>query len=181
MKKIFGVIAACSATSVLAAEPVLTCKLGPRPSQNVAVVRDLKIASTYVYYLQHGKVRTPFFGSLDNSRGSLVNAQCVGKKQRALIVSGEFTANALQGFAITHFPDSDRPERLDFAEKNRPMRLYLAPHEMLIVVATGGFGETDAKYVAYRHVAGLSEQYEAQGMNELPSPSGFDVFNLNDR
>jgi hypothetical protein len=181
MKKIFGIVAVCSAASVLAAEPVLTCKLGPRPSQNVAVVRDLKIASTYVYYLRHGKVRTPFFGSLDNSRGAMVNAQCVGKKQRALIVSGEFTANALQGFAITNFPDSDRPERLDFAEKNRPTRFYVAPHEMLIVVATGGLGETDAKYVAYRHVAGRSEQDEARGMNELPSSSGFDVFNLNAR
>lgn len=181
MKKIFCVIAICSATSVPASELVLTCKLGPRPSQSVAVVRDLKIASTHVYYLQHGKARTPFFGSVDNSRGSFVHARCVGKKQRALIVSGEFTANALQGFAITNFIDSDRPERLDFAEKNRPMRLYLAPHEMLIVVATGGFGETDAKYVAYRHVAGRGEQDESQGMNELPSPPGFDVLNLNDR
>ena len=83
MKKIFSVIAVCFATSAVAAEPVLTCKLGPRPSQNVAVVRDLKIASTHVYYLQYGKVRTPFFGSLDNSRGVMVNAQCVGKTQRA--------------------------------------------------------------------------------------------------
>jgi hypothetical protein len=181
MKKIFCVIAMCSATSAPAAELVLTCKLGPRPSQSVAVVRDLKIASTHVYYLQHGKVRTPFFGSLDNSRGSFVHVQCVGAKQRALIVSGEFTANALQGFAITHFPESDRPERLEFAEKNRPMRLYLAPHEMLLVVATGGFGETDAKYIVYRHVSGRGEQDEAQGKNELPSSPGFDVLNLKGR
>ena len=181
MKKIFSVIAVCLATSAVAAEPVLTCKLGPRPSQNVTVVRDLKIASTYIYYLQYGKVRAPFFGSLDNSRGAMVNAQCVGKTQRALIVSGEFTANSLQGFAVTYFADLDRPDRLDFAEKNRPMRFYVAPHEMLIVVATGGLGETDAKYLAYRHVAGRSEQDEAQGMNELPSSSGFDVFNLNAR
>lgn len=111
----------------------------------------------------------------------MVNAQCVGKTQRALIVSGEFTANALQGFAITYFADSDRPDRLDFAEKNRPMRFYVAPHEMLIVVATGGLGETGGKYLAYRHVAGRSEQDEAQGMNELPSSSGFDVFNLHAR
>lgn len=181
MKKILCVIAICSATNVPAAELVLSCKLGPGPSQSIAVVRDLKIASTHVYYLRHGKVRTPFFGSLDNSRGSLVHAECVGKKQRALIVSGEFTANALQGFVITNFPDSDRPERLDFAEKNRPIRLYLAPHEMLVVVATGGYGETDSKYVAYRHVAGRGEQGEARAINDLPSPQGFDVLNLNER
>jgi hypothetical protein len=181
MKKILGIIAICSAATASAAELVLTCKLGPRPSQSIAVVRDLEIASTYVYYLQHGKARTPFFGNLDNSRGSFVHAECVGKKQRALIVSGEFTANALQGFAITNFPDSNRPERLDFAEKSRPMRLYLAPHEMLIVVATGGFGETDAKYVTYRHIAGSGEQDQAQGINELPSRPGFDVFNLSGR
>ncbi|MEO5934733.1 MAG: hypothetical protein ABIQ08_14435 [Duganella sp.] len=181
MRKIFCVIAICSATNATAAELVLTCKLGPGPSQSVAVVRDLKIASTHVYYLQRGKVRTPFFGSLDNSRGSFVRVECVGKKQRALIVSGEFTANALQGFAITNYPGSARSERLDFAEKSRPMRLYLSPHEMLIVVATGGFGETGAKYVAYRHVAGRGEQDQAQGMNDLPSPPGFDVLDLNDR
>lgn len=181
MKKIFCIIAAGFATSVPAAETVLICKLGHQPSQSVAVVRDLKIASTHVYYLQYGKVRTPFFGSLDNSRGALVHAQCVGKKRRALIVSGEFTANALQGFAIANSPDSDRLERLDFAEKNRPMRIYLAAHEMVIVVATNGFGETNGKYVAYRHVAGRGEQDEAQGMSELPTLQGFDVFNLNNQ
>ena len=115
---------------VSSAETIVTCKLGPKPSQSITVVRASKIASTHVYYLQYGKVRTPFFGSLDNSRGSLVHVQCVGKKRRALIVSGEFTANALQGFAIANSSDSDRLERLDFAEKNRPMRIYLAAHEM---------------------------------------------------
>lgn len=174
-------MAVCFAPGVGSAETIVTCKLGPKPSQSITVVRASKIASTHVYYLQYGKVRTPFFRSLDNSRGSLVHVQCVGKKRRALIVSGEFTANALQGFAIANSPDSDRLERLDFAEKNRPMRIYIAAHETVIVVPTNGFGETDGKYVAYRHVARRGEQDEAQGMSELPTLQGFDVFNLNNQ
>lgn len=59
------------------------------------------------------------------------------------------------------------------------MRIYLAAHEMVIVVPTNGFGETNGKYVAYRHVAERGEQDEAQGLNELPTLPGFDVFNLN--
>ena len=179
MKNFFSVLAVCFVTNVTAAETVLTCKIGPGPFQRLRVVRDSKIASTHVYYLQQGKVRTPFFGSRDNSRGSSVHAQCVGKKRRALIVSGEFTANALQGFAIANSPDSDRLERLDFAEKSRPMRVYLAAHEMVIVVATNGLGETNGKYVAYRHIAGGGEQGDVQGINELPTLPVFDVFNLN--
>jgi len=154
MKTLIGVVATCIASSAFGAELVTKCDLGGSPSQKISVVRDSKIATTYVYYLREGKLRTPFLGDRDRSRGSDYQVECAGKKSRALIVSGEFTANALQGFAVTKFSGAEGMERLDFAEKSRPAMLYLAPHEMDVVIATFGHGDTDSKYIVYRRAAG---------------------------
>jgi len=165
----------CIASSAFGAELVMKCDLGGDPSRKISVVRDSKIASTYVYYLQQGKMRTPFFGDRDRSRGSDVQVECAGKRRRALIVSGEFTANALQGFAMTNFPGAEVPERLDFAEKRRPTWLYLAPQEMYVVIATFGHGDTDSKYVVYRRGAG---EDAVDSVDQLPSTDGFEVVNM---
>ena len=162
-----------------AAEVVVKCKLGPLPSQQIEVIRDSEVASTYVYYLQQAGVRKPFFGTLEQSRGATVLADCVGKRIRALVVSGEFTSNAIQGFVVAFLSGQKTAARLDFAEKSRPTRLYLAPREMLVVVPTYGYGETDAKYALYRHQTGNgTSQDEVMGINYLPPPLGFDVVRL---
>lgn len=162
-----------------AAELVVKCKLGTLPSQQIEVIRDSEVASTYIYYLQQAGVRKPFFGTLEQSRGATVRVDCVGKKIRALVVSGEFTANAIQGFVIAFPPGQKTAARLDFAEKSRPTRLYLAPREMLVVVPTHGYGETDAKYALYRHRMGNGiPPDEVMGANSLPPTLGFDVVRL---
>lgn len=176
-----SIVFACFAPSLSAAEKVLECKLGRDGADKIAVIRDSKIASTHVYYLQQGTQCTPFFDSQEKSRGSDVQVDCVGKKMRALVVSGEFTANALQGFAITQFADRKKPERLDFAEKSRPTWLYLSPRVMSVVVVTDGHGDSDAKYVIYRHMAGNIEADSVDAVNELPPSSETEVVQLKSR
>lgn len=159
-------------STVNAAELVKSCILGADSSQRVSIIRDSKIASTYVYSLQQQGVRTPLFGTPEQSRGDSVKAECVGHRQRALIVSGEFTANALQGFVIAYPPSAAAPERLDFAEKMRPGWLYLGPHEIKVVFANSRYGESNANYVMYRHIFGKSDDDQSVPLEELPSPSG---------
>lgn len=169
---IYFLFALTSSTS-FAAELVKSCDA----EAPLAIVRDSKIADTHIYYLQQGDKRRPVFGDPDQSRGSDVVAECVGKNTRALAVSGEFTANALQGFVITRPPGSSTLERLDFAEKSRPQWLYLSKHEIIAVVPTLGYGETSAKYMAYRHTVG-SNADRAEAIDQLPPASGFEVIKL---
>lgn len=166
-------LALTSSTS-FAAELVKACDVGVP----LAIVRDSKIADTHIYYLQQGGKRAPVLGDPDQSRGSDVIAECVGKNTRALVVSGEFTANAVQGFVITRPPGSSTPERLDFAEKSRPQWLYLSKHEIIAVVPTLGYGETNAKYVTYRHTIGLPGADRVDATDQLPPASGFEVIKL---
>ncbi|MQA20323.1 hypothetical protein [Rugamonas rivuli] len=174
MKLATSLLFLLTASTSHAAELVKSCDIGTR----LAITRDSRIADTHVYYLQEGKKRSPVFGTPDQSRGSAVHAACVGKKVRALVVSGEFTANALQGFVITHRPGSATPERLDFAEKSRPQWLYLSPHEVIAVIPTLGYGETNAKYVAYHHIVGEPGADRVDATNQLPPSGGFEVVNM---
>jgi hypothetical protein len=165
-------------STAFASEPVKVCQLGDARSYVVTVVRDARIASTHIYYLEHNGKRSPLFGTPEQSRGSAVEVACVGNKRRGLVLSGEFSANALQGFAISYSPATNRLERLDFAEKSRPAWLYLAPDEMIVVVNTLGYGEINTKYVAYRHQAGNAGEAMVEGIDQLPTAAGFEVVHL---
>lgn len=178
MKSFIAILGICLAPASYAAELVKACDVGTHPAHRVEIIRDSQIASTHIYYLRQSGKRTPLFESPERSRGDSVLAECVGKKSRALIVSGEFTANARQGFVITYHPGSEVPERLDFAEKATPHWIYLGPQEIIVVIPTFGYGETDAKYVAYRHLTGQIDGDRVDAMNQLPAQSGFEVIRL---
>jgi hypothetical protein len=179
MKLIIGTLCMFFVSICSAEELVKTCRLGTQPDRNIAIVRDSKIADTHIYYLRRGADRTPFFNDAYQSRGSSVRVECVGKRTRALLVSGEFTANSLQGFVINFTAGSSSPERLDFAEKNRPQRIYLNSHEIIVVVPTHGLGETNARYVAYHHTVGRADADSANAIDKLPSQKDFEVIELN--
>jgi hypothetical protein len=66
-------------------------------------------------------------------------------------------------------PKNGKVERLDFAEKNRPAWLYLSPSDTTIVIHTNGYGETNKKFVAYRHSFGSAAEAQVVPMDELPS------------
>ena len=162
----------------VAAELVTTCDLGGKASSRVDVVRDSKIADTYVYYLRQKGSKRPFFEDKDSSRGSSVQIACVGSHARALVVTGEFTANALQGFVLSRNPKNAVVERLDFAEKNRPAWLYLSPSETDVVIPTHGYGETNKKFVVYRQFVGSGAEPQVVPTDELPARDGAEVIKL---
>jgi hypothetical protein len=161
-----------------AAELVTTCDIGGKTSSRVDAIRDSRIADTYVYYLRQNGTQRPFFGDTDSSRGSSVQIACVGSKERAFVVTGEFTANFLQGFVLSRNPISGVVERLDFAEKGRPAWLYLSPSETTVVIPTYGHGETNKKFVVYRHFVGSAAEPQVVPMDELPSQAGAIVIEL---
>lgn len=158
------------------AELVGSCDLGR--TMRVDVIRDERIADTHVYYLrQHGK-KQPFFRERNISRGSSVQVDCVGQQLRALVVTGEFTSNFRQGFVIRANPKSGRADRFDFAEKSRPVWLYLALSESTVVIPTNGYGESNKKYVAYRHTIGSNAEPAVIALDELPDQGTGEMISL---
>jgi len=164
-----------------AAEVVKTCDVGSKAGTRVDAIRDSKIADTYVYYLRQNGSTHPFFEDKDSSRGSSVQIDCVGSHARALVVTGEFTANFLQGFVLSRNPASGVIERLDFAEKNRPAWLYLSPSETDIVIPNYGYGETSKKFIVYRHFVGSGVEPRIVPVDELPARAGAEVIELGGR
>ena len=164
-----------------AAELVKTCDVGSNAGSRVDAVRDSKIGDTYVYYLRQNDATRPFFEDKDSSRGASVHIACVGSHTRALVVSGEFTANFLQGFVLSRSPVNGLVERLDFAEKNRPSWLYLSPSETAVVIRTNGYGETNKKFIVYRHFTGADTEPQVVPMDELPARAGAEVIELDGR
>jgi hypothetical protein len=164
-----------------AEELVKTCRIGAEQGKKIDVLRDSFYYDNYVYYLRvKGKKRQFIFNHKDDSRGSTVRISCVGKKFRALVITGEFTANALQGIVLVFNSKVAKVERIDFAEKVPPEWLYLSEQSTLVVIPTNGYGETNKKYVIYRHEAGNKEYAQVDAIDELPATAGFEVIRLDD-
>lgn len=161
-----------------AGEVVIACDVGSGPRVLVEVIRGAPIADTYVYLLRENGKSTPVFSAIDGSRGTAVSAVCVGRKNRALVFSGEFTANAVQGFVLTFNSQNQKVGRLDFAEKSRPKWLFLSKDETIIVIPTHGLGETSKKFVAYRTPAGRNAAPAGEGIDLLPRANGYEKIDL---
>ena len=177
-KKLIGRACICLAPYASAVEVVKVCDLGGGVTKRVEVVRVPATANTHTYYVrQHGAL-WPFFDEPESSRGESVRTECAGRKRHALVVSGEFTANALQGFVLTYNSADNKTDRLDFAERSPPEWLYLGAQEVIVVIPTFGHGETNKKYVAYRRRLSDSHEVEVEGMDELPAAARFEAIKL---
>jgi hypothetical protein len=179
MKKLLLFAALLSSTCSAVGEVVSSCNIGPGPTVRVEVTREHQIADTWVYSLRHSGRTRPIFTEDETSRGSSVQTACVGSKNHALVVSGEFSANALQGFVLTYVPGKSGPGRFDFAEKRRPAWLFLSNEETILAVPTGGLGETSKRYVAYRNATGVNGEPSGQGVDWLPDARRYEKINLN--
>jgi hypothetical protein len=178
MKTTLLFAALMSAPFLACAENLLTCNVGPGPTIHVEVIREAPVADTWIYFLRQNGATTPLFVDVDSSRGSSVDAACVGKKNHALVLSGEFAANARQGFVLTYRPGRDAPGRLDFAEKGRPGWLFINATETIVAVATNGLGETSKKYRMYRSATGLSGEPAVESADRLPGRRAYEKVNL---
>ena len=155
---------------------LLSCNLGGSPPRIVDVLRRHKIYDTYIYYLRiNGRREQPVLGDTEKSRGTHTFLKCLGKDTRGLIFSGEFTANYPQGIVITYNSSIGEFERIDFAERNLPAWLYLGALDTMVVIPSGGYGETDKKFVVYRYMAGEGQEEQAKFSDILPSAIGYKV------
>jgi len=175
-------IIGCLSTSVSARsnklEHVISCALGANHSESVSVNRGNKIANTHVYYLQRDHdSKLVFDGEESNSRGQSVSVGCVGKSEYVMILSGEFTANYVQGFAIRYNTLKKEWERIDFAEKARPQWVYINNQEMMVVIPNIGF-EMDKRFIVYRFVAGRGADEESFSSDTLPNSTDYQVIRI---
>lgn len=150
--------------------PVEQCTLGTVPSTQIEVVNAQPIADSAIYYLQHKQRPSPVFASAELSRGAAMSIQCAGREEKALVVSGEFSANYLQGFAIRYNSASHELERIDFAERNRPSWVYLNRSGMAVVFQNSG-NESSKKYLVYQYISGKGQAAAAYGTNRVPTDS----------
>lgn len=160
------------------AEVFAACDLGGGPTSRVEVLRESPIADTHVYLLRQNGKATPIFSDVDSSRGASASAVCVGRTNHALVLSGQFTANAVQDFVLTYKPANQKVDRLDFAEKSRPKWLFLSKNDMIVVIPTHGLGETSNKFVAYRSRKGSIDAAGGEGIVQLPKAKGYEKIDL---
>jgi hypothetical protein len=169
---LFGV--SCAAR----AEVVKACDVGSGPTIRVEVVREAPIADTHIYLIRHDGKVSPIFADAENSRGFSVRVDCVGRKIHALVLSGEFTSNSVQGFVMTYDPSFGTPGRLNFAEKTRPRWIYLSKSQTMVVIPTDGLGETTKPYVAYRNATGSNDGALVEGADQVPELEGYEKVDL---
>ncbi|WP_046157672.1 hypothetical protein [Chromobacterium vaccinii] len=150
------------------AETVQSCRLS---NQNtITISRDKKVADTYLYFIQSNNNKREFiFSTEEESRGSDVQAVCAGKKQKAFIVSGEFTSNYMKGLAI------NENGRIDFAEKIRPSIAYTKPNEMMIIFRTDKKWDSSNIYTVYKLTGNKKQSDESFGTDLRPSQHGYEI------
>ena len=158
------------------AEVMQTCQLGNQDTHVIKVTREKEIASSHIYALHYSGRPQYFFDSADASRGLSVHISCIGKKQRSLLVYGEFTSNFLQGFVIVRDHTTGKLHRLDFAERSPPKWVYMSNRQTLVIMETHGVTEYGKKkYVVYRRAHEDGAEVHVSGANALPAADGFEV------
>lgn len=161
------------------ATKLLSCNLGGSPPRIVDVLRGHKIYNTYVYYLRiNGSREQPVLGDTEKSRGTHTFLKCLGNDARGLLFVGEFAANYPQGIVISYNSSIGEFERIDFAERNLPAWLYLGARDTMVVIPSGGYGETDKKFVVYRYAAGRGQEEQAGFSDILPRAIGYKVIRV---
>jgi hypothetical protein len=140
-------------------EAVTTCALGSNRGHTLSLLRDHPIGTTAVYYISKDGA-TPariYSGEDDQSRGDEIQAVCVGVKERAFVLSGEFTSNYLQGVAIRYNTATGRWERVDFVERERPASIYMDAKGITVLIPNNGRNESSKRYILYRYKGGKGE------------------------
>jgi hypothetical protein len=174
----------CLAVSKAEATPahqyiVKICQLGPGAAHIIQAAREQEIAASYIYTFSYGGKPHYFFDSQDASRGLSMHIACAGRKRRALVAYGEFTANFLRGFVIVLSPQTGEFHRLDFVERSPPQWIYMGKDETLAIFPTNGIGEYgNKKYIVYRRANRAGAEAGIRGANVLPPSTGFDIAQL---
>lgn len=145
------------------AQTLVDCALAG-PSQRLALLATPSFVDSSIYRLRHGPTTWLLYDSQDDSLGMNVQWQCVatGANTRLLVLSGEFSANYLQGAAFYWDPQSNQVQRIDFAERNRPGWVQITAQGPRVIFNNVGH-ESSHRYLVY----GPGEAYEE--LDQLPA------------
>lgn len=165
--------------SIYASEIVKTCLLNSASKTTVELRRDSKIDDSFIYYWRKNDEGQNFlFEDKDLSRGSEVRSYCVISELRALIISGEFSSNYLQGIVFTYNFKTHNIDKFRFAEKSRPEWIYLSKKMTLLIFSTRSHGETNKKYLIYKQINDFVDEPEIITTNHLPPTKNFKILRL---
>lgn len=165
--------------SIYASEVVKTCLLNNASKTTVELSRDSKIGDSFIYYWRTNDDGQNFlFDDTDLSRGSEVRSYCIKDELRALIISGEFSSNYLQGIVFTYNFKTHHIDKFRFAERSRPEWLYLSKKMTLLIFSTHSHGETNKKYLIYKKINDIDDEPEIIDTNHLPPTKNFNVTRL---
>lgn len=160
---------AVASQSAIGMEVVKRCTLGSNRDHTLALLRDHPMDSTAVYYLSvDGAAPSRLYaGDEDQSRGDEIQTACVGQKEHAFVISGEFTSNYLQGLAVRYNAIAKRWERVEFAERARPTSVYFDADGLVVLVPNATRNESPKRYIIYRYQA-RTGQVEQTYSDRLP-------------
>ena len=113
-------------------------------------------------------------GDEDQSRGEDIQIACVGTKERAFVISGEFTSNYLQGAAVRYNTKAKRWERVDFAERTRPAAVYFDAKGMAVLIPNSMRNESSKRYIIYRYEGGKGSGEQTYS-DRLPKSQGVQI------
>jgi hypothetical protein len=153
---------------------VKRCVIDEKSNTSISILREKNIGNTYIYYIQRNKdEKELLYSDQYASRGSQVKIQCAGRRNRFLIITGEFSSNYLQGAAITN--NGDFIDKFYFAERNLPIFLYSNGLTTLLIFSGKSQGEIPNKFVIYKHKTGDQREAEIYGLDKLPAKANFEV------
>lgn len=150
---LFSIGLAAFSTQAFAAQSQLNtainCELAG-PEHTISLLRSSPIEDSYVYKIRYDKKTRFMYDDSNESRGSEVQWQCTSSDQylNALVISGEFTSNFIQG-VLFYFDSGDgKIERIDFAERNRPRWVKISAKGAQVIFENTG-NESSSKYLSY--------------------------------
>ena len=153
---------------------VIECDSGT--GGKIAVLRHHHIQDTHVYLLrQRGLTTRVYPGEEDDSRGEKISVQCLGSKERILLIFGGFLSSGYnRGLLFRYLPSRKKWERTEFAEREYPSFLYLKPEQMWLVSPNGVQYEA-GKYILLRKFNGKAP-YLRELADDLPNTRGWQVY-----
>jgi hypothetical protein len=152
-----GCFPPCFVLAVLGLAPMLASAKGPErvfscalhPAVSAHIYRSHPMVDTYVYSMstQDG-VKRPILGNEEASRGMNVRFECLGRAERVLILSGEFSSNYTQGFVLRYNKKHSRWDRLDFSERERPAHVFVSDGGVSVAMPNSP-ADAVPRYVVY--------------------------------
>jgi hypothetical protein len=166
-------LALLASSGVAAAQTTLaTCRLGQAQNEVVSVIAEQPIADSRQISLKAASEGrpNPIFGNEDDAfRGAEIKVRCVGKKEKVLIVIGEFLgAGYPRGVAVRFHQGA--LERLEFAEPGLPVFVDLTPSDMSLVFSRHG-PEIAAPFAIYRYLSGTGPMPGVVGVRHVALPA----------